>query len=177
MNFRIYWLIAEVTEMLKSSCRSHEMRYLKYNIFLFAITECLNFGQKWHQQYSRTEGSQLVSSPGNSYLAVFTDYIAFTGRRLLNLKEGPKTKEVYFNKAGPNQGADVPTVVLTRLRNSSDPCGLAWSPIWPWFCHWHNMPSDTEVMPACASVIGPQTLVLAMGTEVTHDLIPSPSSH
>ena len=32
-------------------------------------------------------------------------------------------------------------------------------------------------MLACASVIGPQTLVLAVGTEVTHDLIPSPSSH
>ena len=53
--------------MLKSSCRSHEMRYLKYNIFLFAITECLNFGQEWHQQYSRTGSSQLVSSPGKLF--------------------------------------------------------------------------------------------------------------
>lgn len=69
------------------------------------------------------------------------------------------------------QVADVPTVVLaTDLEAAWSPCGLSYSPVWPWSCHQQHLLRDsTEVMPTCAPVNSPATLTLAVDTEAAHD--------
>lgn len=50
-------------------------------------------------------------------------------------------------------------VLATDLVTDLSPCGLNYSPIWPWFCHQQYLPRDLAVvMPTCALVDRPINL-------------------